>query len=327
MHTFSKPRKEDDKMKNEIVLFENQDVKLEVNVKDETVWLNREQIAKLFNRDIKTIGKHINNALLEELDYSTVAKFATVQKEGNRDVTRELEYYNLDMIISVGYRVKSKQGIVFRKWATNVLKNYLLKGYAINQKRLEYLEKTVKLIDIAGRIDDNISVQEAKEIIKVISSYSNALNLLDDYDHRTVTKPKGSISDNIITYEECLEVISKLRFNSDSNLFALERNEGLKAILGAIYQSFDGKDVYPTTEEKAANFFYMIIKNHVFIDGNKRIAATLFIYFLNYYNILYKDNKQIIDNNTLVALTLLIAESNPKEKEILVDLVMNFLIL
>ena len=327
MYNFSKIRKEDDNMKNEIVLFENQDVKLEVNVKDETVWLNREQIAKLFNRDIKTIGKHINNALQEELDYSTVAKFATVQKEGNRNVTRELEYYNLDMIISVGYRVKSKQGIIFRKWATNVLKSYLLKGYAINQKRLEYLEKAVKLIDIAGRIDDNISAQEAKEIIKVISNYSNALNLLDDYDHRTITKPKGSINNNIITYEECLEVISKLRFNSDSNLFALERNEGLKAILGAIYQSFDGKDVYPTTEEKAANFFYMIIKNHVFIDGNKRIAATLFIYFLNYYNILYKDNKQIIDNNTLVALTLLIAESNPKEKEILVDLVMNFLVL
>ena len=327
MYTFSKIRKEDDNMKNEIVLFENQDVKLEVNVKDETVWLNREQIAKLFNRDIKTIGKHINNALQEELDYSTVAKFATVQKEGNRNVTRELEYYNLDMIISVGYRVKSKQGIIFRKWANKVLKDYLLKGYAINQKRLEYLEKTVKLIDIAGRIDNNISAQEAKEIIKVISNYSNALNLLDDYDHRTITKPKGSINNKIITYEECLEVISKLKFNSDSNLFALERNEGLKAILGAIYQSFDDKDVYPTTEEKAANFFYMIIKNHVFIDGNKRIAATLFIYFLNYYNILYKDNKQIIDNNTLVALTLLIAESNPKEKEILVDLVMNFLIL
>ena len=329
MYTFSKIRKEDDNMKNEIVLFENQDVKLEVNVKDETVWLNREQIAKLFNRDIKTIGKHINNALQEELDYSTVAKFATVQKEGNRNVTRELEYYNLDMIISVGYRVKSKQGIVFRKWANKVLKDYLLKGYAINQRRLEYLEKTVKLIDIAGRIDNNISAQEAKEIIKVISNYSNALNLLDDYDHRTITKPKGSINNNnnIITYEECLEVISKLKFNSDSNLFALERNEGLKAILGAIYQSFDGKDVYPTTDEKAANFFYMIIKNHVFIDGNKRIAATLFIYFLNYYNILYKDNKQIIDNNTLVALTLLIAESNPKEKEILVDLVMNFLVL
>ena len=316
----------DDVMKNEIVLFENQNVKLEVNIKDDTVWLNREQIAKLFNRDIKTIGKHINNALQEELDYSTVAKFATVQKEGNRDVKREIEYYNLDMIISVGFRVKSQNGIIFRKWANKVLKDYLLKGYAVNQKRLEYLEKTVKLINIAGRIDDEISASDAKEIIKVIGNYSNALNLLDDYDHRCVVKPKGTQNANMLTYQECIDIISKLRFNNDSNLFALERNEGLKAILGAIYQSFDGKDVYPSIQEKAANFFYMIIKNHVFIDGNKRIAATLFIYFLDYYKILYKDEKQIIDNNTLVALTLLIAQSNPKEKEILIDLIMNFLI-
>ena len=316
----------DDVMKNEIVLFENQNVKLEVNIKDDTVWLNREQIAKLFNRDIKTIGKHINNALQEELDYSTVAKFATVQKEGNRDVKREIEYYNLDMIISVGFRVKSQNGIIFRKWANKVLKDYLLKGYAVNQKRLEYLEKTVKLINIAGRIDDEISASDAKEIIKVIGNYSNALNLLDDYDHRCVVKPKGTKNANMLTYQECIDIISKLRFNNDSNLFALERNEGLKAILGAIYQSFDGKDVYPSIQEKAANFFYMIIKNHVFIDGNKRIAATLFIYFLDYYKILYKDEKQIIDNNTLVALTLLIAQSNPKEKEILIDLIMNFLV-
>ena len=316
----------DDVMKNEIVLFENQNVKLEVNIKDDTVWLNREQIAKLFNRDIKTIGKHINNALQEELDYSTVAKFATVQKEGNRDVKREIEYYNLDMIISVGFRVKSQNGIIFRKWANKVLKDYLLKGYAVNQKRLEYLEKTVKLINIAGRIDDEISASDAKEIIKVIGNYSNALNLLNDYDHRCVVKPKGTQNANMLTYQECIDIISKLRFNNDSNLFALERNEGLKAILGAIYQSFDGKDVYPSIQEKAANFFYMIIKNHVFIDGNKRIAATLFIYFLDYYKILYKDEKQIIDNNTLVALTLLIAQSNPKEKEILIDLIMNFLV-
>ena len=316
----------DDVMKNEIVLFENQNVKLEVNIKDDTVWLNREQIAKLFNRDIKTIGKHINNALQEELDYSTVAKFATVQKEGNRDVKREIEYYNLDMIISVGFRVKSQNGIIFRKWANKVLKDYLLKGYAINQKRLEYLEKTVKLINIAGRIDDEISASDAKEIIKVIGNYSNALNLLDDYDHRCIVKPKGTQNANMLTYQECIDIISKLRFNNDSNLFALERNEGLKAILGAIYQSFDGKDVYPSIQEKAANFFYMIIKNHVFIDGNKRIAATLFIYFLDYYKILYKDEKQIIDNNTLVVLTLLIAQSNPKEKEILIDLIMNFLV-
>ena len=312
-------------MKNEIVLFENQGVKLEVNVKDETVWLTQAQMAQLFDKDRKTITRHIQNIYKDgELEENLVCSF--FEHTGNDGKKYNVQFYNLDMIISVGYRVKSQNGILFRKWANKVLKDYLLKGYAINQKRLEYLEKTVKLIDIAGRIDNEITANEAKEIIKVISGYGSALNLLDSYDHRNVVKPKGTISDNKLSYEECIDVISKLRFNSDSNLFALERNEGLKAILGAIYQTFNGKDVYPTIEEKAANFFYMIIKNHVFIDGNKRISATLFIYFLDYYKILYRNNKQIIDNNTLVALTLLIAESNPKEKEILVDLIMNFLV-
>ena len=229
------------------------------------------------------------------------------------------------MIISVGYRVKSKNGIIFRKWATKILKDYMIKGYAVNQKRLEYLEKTVKLIDIAGRIDTQLKGNEAQEIIKVINNYSNALDLLDDYDHKRIIKPNGTKDNKQITYEDCLNIITKLRFSNDSDLFALERNQGLKEIIGTIYQSFDGKDLYPTTEEKAANFLYLIIKNHAFIDGNKRIAATLFIYFLEFYNILYIENKQIIDNNTLVAITLLIAESNPKEKNILTDLVMNFL--
>ena len=206
-----------------------------------------------------------------------------------------------------------------------ILKDYMLKGYAVNQKRLDYLEKTVKLIDIAGRIDQELQNNEAKDIIKVINSYSNALNLLDDYDHKNVSKPKGTSSSNMIKYEDCMNIIDKLKYKSDSNLFALERNKGLKAIIGNIYGTFDGQDVYPTTEEKAANFLYLITKNHTFIDGNKRIAATLFIYFLEFYNILYKDDKQIIDNNTLVAITLLIAESNPKEKNMLIDLVMNFL--
>ena len=296
-----------------------------VNMKDETVWLNTEQIARLFNRDYKTIRKHIKNALEEELDGSTVSKFATVQKEGQREVIRNIDYYNLDMIISVGYRVKSKNGVIFRKWATGVLKEYLINGYAVNKKRLEYLEKTVKLIDIANRIDTELKDSESREIIKVISEYSNALNLLDDYDYKRIKKVKGNFDNKIITYEECIDVINKLKFNNESSLFALERNMGLKEIIGTIYSTFDGKDLYSTIEEKASNFLYLIIKNHVFIDGNKRIAATLFIYFLNYYNILYKDNKQVIDNNTLVAVTLLIAESNPKEKDILIDLVMNFL--
>ena len=310
-------------MKNEIILFENQNVKLEVNMKDETVWLSLNQMAELFDRDKSVISRHIKNALEEELDNSVVAKFATTARDGK---TYQVEYYNLDMIISVGYRVKSKNGIIFRKWATKVLKDYMIKGYAVNQKRLEYLEKTIKLIDIAGRIDTELKGTEAQEIIKVINNYSNALNLLDDYDHKKITKPNGTKNNKKITYEDCIEIVSQLKFNSNSDLFALEREGGLKSIIGDIYQSFDGKDLYPTIQEKAANFLYLITKNHIFIDGNKRIAATLFIYFLKFYNILYSEKGQIIDNNTLVAITLLIAQSNPKEKDILIDLVMNFLV-
>lgn len=312
-------------IKNEIVLFENQDVKLEVNMKDETVWLNANQMSELFGRDSKTIRKHIDNALKEELDNSTVANFATVQKEGNRNITRNIEYYNLDMIISVGYRVKSKNGIVFRKWANKIIKDYLIKGYAVNNKRLEYLEKTIKLLDIAGRIDGELSANEAQSIIKVINKYSNALNLLDKYDYKKVSKPKGTKNNKKITYEECINIINTLRFNNYSDLFALERNNGLKGIIDDIYSTFDGSDLYSTVEEKAANMLYLVTKNHVFIDGNKRIAATLFIYFLNYYGLLYNEKGMVIDNNTLVAVTILIAQSDPKEKEVLVDLVMNFL--
>ena len=312
--------------KNEIVLFENQGVKLQVNLKDETVWLNRQQLAKLFDRDVKTIGKHINNALNEELEnIPTVAKFETVQKEGKRSITRNIEYYNLDMILSVGYRVKSNKGIVFRRWANEVLKKYMIKGYAVNQKRLEYLEKTIKLIDIANRIDERLEGNDAKGILKVIGEYSKALDLLDDYDHKTLKKIKGNIDERRIEYKQCVEIINKLRFNEESSLFAIERDRGLESIIGNIYQSFDGQEIYKSIEEKGANFLYLIVKNHVFTDGNKRIAATLFIYFLNFYGILYKNGKKAIDNNTLAALTLLIAESNPKEKEVLIDLVMNFL--
>ena len=309
-------------MNNEIILFENQNVKLEVNMQDETVWLTQEQMAKLFGKAKSTINEHIRNIYKEEELYEcdTMCKF------GNSEFSdKPTNYYNLDVIISVGYRVKSQNGIIFRRWANKVLKDYLIKGYAVNNKRLEYLEKTVKLIDIASRIENELEGSEAQDIIKVINNYSNALNLLDDYDHKRIIKPKGTNTNKKITYEDCIKVISKLKFNSDSNIFALERNEGLKSIINTIYQSFSGEDLYKTTEEKAANFLYLITKDHVFIDGNKRIAATLFIYFLEYNNLLYKDNKKIIDNNTLVALTLLIAQSNPKEKDILIDLVMNFL--
>ena len=310
--------------KNEIILFENQGVKLEVNVKDETVWLNREQIAKLFGRDIKTIGKHINNALKEELsdDNSVVAKFATTATDGK---TYQVEYYNLDMILSVGYRVKSKNGIIFRKWANKVLKDYMLKGYAVNQRRLEYLEKTIRLIDIANRIDDRLENDDAKEILKVIGEYSRALDMLDEYDHRNLKKPDGNVDTRVITYDDCISIINSLKYKEESELFGVERDKGLKAIIGNVYQSFSGQDIYNSIEEKAANLLYLVVKNHVFIDGNKRIAATLFIYFLKFYGILYNENGKVIDNHTLTALTLLVAESNPKEKEVMIDLIMNFL--
>ena len=310
--------------KNEIILFENQGVKLEVNLKDETVWLTQKQMAELFGKDRRTITRHIQNIYKDnELEEKSVCSFFEHTAEDGKKYT--VQYYNLDMIISVGYRVKSKNGILFRKWATQILKDYMLKGYAVNQKRLEYLEKTIKLIDIANRIDERLENNDAKEILKVIGEYSKALDLLDDYDHKTLKKIDGSIDERKIKYNECIEIINKLRFNEESSLFAVERDKGLESIIGNIYQSFAGQDIYKSIEEKGANFLYLIVKNHVFADGNKRIAATLFIYFLNYYGVLYKNGKQTIDNSTLTALTLLIAESNPKEKEIIIDLVMNFL--
>lgn len=311
-----------EKKKNEIILFENQGIKLEVNVKDETVWLTQDQMSKLFGKAKSTINEHIKNIFKE----NELQENETMTKFGNSEFSdKPTNYYNLDMIISVGYRVKSQQGIAFRKWSTRVLKDYMLKGYAINQRRLEYLEKTVQLIDIANRIDNQLEADEIKNVLKVIGEYTKALDLLDSYDYRTIKKIKGTDSLKQIKYEDCKLIIENLKFNEKSNLFAVERDRGLEAIIGNIYQSFDGEYIYKSVEEKAANFLYLIVKNHVFVDGNKRIAATLFIYFLEFYNILYKDNKQVIDNNTLAALTLLIAESNPKEKDILVDLVTNFL--
>lgn len=308
-------------MSNEIIIFEDQKVKLEVNMQDETVWLTQEQMSELFDKDRTVITKHIKNIFKDgELDEKS-----NVQKMHFPNSDKPVTLYNLDVIISVGYRVKSQNGIIFRKWANKILKDYMIKGYAINQRRLDYLEKTVKLLDIANRGYDNTNASDSKEILRVITEYTKALNLLDDYDHRTINKPNGHTNDEIITYDSCIDIITKLKFNEESDLFAVERNKGLEAILGSIYQTFGGEDVYPTIEEKGANFLYMIVKNHTFLDGNKRIAATLFIYFLQFYNILYENGKQIIDNNTLVALTLLIAESNPKEKDIIIELILNFI--
>ena len=307
-------------MKNEIIIFENQNVKLEVSMKDETVWLTQAQIAKLFDRDVGVISRHIKNVFEEELDEKS-----NLQKMQIANSDKLVNFYNLDVIISVGYRVKSKNGVIFRKWANKILKDYLIKGYVVNEKRLEYLEKTVKLIDIASRNLEGLDGVGASDIIKVLQRYTKSLDLLDDYDHKTLTKPKGNISNEKITYKNCIDIIKTLKFHEKSDIFALERDKGLESIINNIYQTFDGKDVYESVEEKAANFLYTCVKNHIFIDGNKRIAATLFIYFLQFYDILYINDRAVIDNNTLASLTLLIAESNPKEKELLIQLIMNFL--
>lgn len=308
-------------IENNIVIFETKDglVSLPVNINDETVWLNRNQMADLFGRDIKTIGKHINNALEEELteDQATVANFATVQQEGDRTVTRQVTFYNLDVIISVGYRVKSARGIEFRKWANNVLKEYIMKGYTVNHNRMSQLNEVIRIMK---RSQNQL---DAKQILSVIEKYSTALELLDAYDHQNVVRPRGSRAVYKISYEECKDLIASMHFSDESSLFGNERDESFKGSIGAIYQTFGGQDVYPTLEEKAANLLYFITKNHSFTDGNKRIAATIFLYFLDKNKVLFLDGNKMIDDFTLVALTIMVAESKPEEKEMMISLIMN----
>ena len=307
--------------KNEIVIFEADDksIVLPVAVENETVWLNRSQMAELFDRDVKTIGKHINNALREELDSSeaTVAKFATVQAEGGREVERSIEYYNLDVIISVGYRVKSKRGVEFRRWANSVLKQYILKGYAVNDNRIKQLGDVIRIMK---RTESEL---DSQQVLSVIERYSSALDLLDSYDHQTMTRPKGNAATYVLRYEECMQVIESMRFGDESNLFGREKDDSFKGSIGNIYQSFGGVDLYESLEEKAANLLYFVTKNHSFLDGNKRIAATMFLYFLDRNQALFVDGNKKIDDRTLVALTIMIAESRPEEKEMMVSVVMN----
>ena len=307
--------------KNEIIIFEEQGIKLEVDRDDETVWLTQKQMALLFDKDVNTINEHITNIFKEgELDEKTSTGISGKSTGG-----RKPKKYNLDVIISVGYRVKSQNGIIFRKWANKVLRDYLLKGYAINEKRLAYYNKTIQLIEIANRTNVDYENEEAASILKIINNFSIAFNLLDEYDKKIITKPNGTDSNRKIKYEDCTNIIDELRVKEKSTIFAIERSAGLRSIIKNIYQTYNGEPLYKSTEEKAANFLYMIIKDHIFIDGNKRIGATLFIYFLNYYDILYKDDKEIISNSSLVALTLLIAESNPDEKQLIIDLIMNII--
>lgn len=310
--------------KNKIILYETKDkaVTLNVNIDGDTVWLNRNQLSELFDRDVKTIGKHINNALKEELsdDNSTVAKFATVQLEGEREVTRDIEYYNLDVIISVGYRVKSNRGAEFRKWANKVLKEYIIKGYAVNNKRMEQIGEVIRVMKRAeNRLD-------AKQVLSVIEKFNTALDLLDAYDHQTMQKPKGNKTVYILDYDECRKVIDEMKFCADSSLFGNEKDDSFKGSIANIYQEYDGVEIYPSLEEKAANLLYFITKNHSFSDGNKRIAAAMFLYFLDKNGVLFLDEfktEKAISDQTLAALTIMIAESQPSEKEMMINVIMN----
>ena len=306
---------------NEILFFETEDkqVKLPVNVENGSVWLNQNQIAKLFDRDIKTIGNYISTALKEELDNieSTVAEFATVQMEGNREVEQNVEYYNLDVIISVGYRIKSKRGVEFRRWANSVLKQYILNGYAVNDIRIRQLGEVIRIMTRPENESDS------RQVLSVIEKYSSALDLLDAYDHQNMTRPEGNRATYVLSYEECMDVIQSMRFGDESDLFGKEKDDSFKGSIGNIYQSFGEREIYESLEEKAANLLYFITKNHSFFDGNKRIAATMFLYFLDKNKALFIDGQKKIEDAALVALTIMIAESRPEEKEMMISVIMN----
>ena len=280
-------------------------------------------MAELFDRDVKTIGKHINNALKEELDNQVVvAKFATTTPHGaieGKTQTHMTDFYNLDVIISVGYRVKSKRGVEFRKWANSVLKQYILQGYAVNHNRIAQLGEVIKIMK---RTQNEL---DSQQVLNVIQKYSKALELLDSYDHQTMKRPKGNAATYELTYEECMDVISQMRFGDESDLFGKEKDDSFRGSIGNIYQSFAGQELYPSLEEKAAHLLYFVTKNHSFLDGNKRIAATMFLYFLDKNGVLFTDDEKLIDDHTLVALTIMIAESKPEEKDMMITVIMNCL--
>ena len=300
---------------NEIVLFSSGDVNVEVLVSPEqdTVWLTQKQMGALFDVKQATISEHINNILeVNELDETSIG--ISDRSTGGR----KPRVYNLDMILSVGYRVNSKRGIEFRRWANSVLKQYIIRGYATNESRLQQLGDVVRLMK---RTQDSL---DSRQVLSVIESYSTALDLLDDYDHQTMKRPKGSDAAYVLTYEECRKVIDSMRFKSESELFGQEKDGSFQGSIGNIYQSFGGQEIYPTLQEKAANLLYFVTKNHSFWDGNKRIAATMFLYFLDRNGILYDESGlKRLDDHTLVALTIMIAESRPEEKEMMISVIMN----
>ena len=308
-------------MKNEIVLFMDGDIQLEVPVSrdGESVWLSANQMAVLFDKDETNIRKHINNVFRA----SEVDKNNNTQKMRVDGVKQSVAFYSLDVILAVGYRVNSQRGIAFRKWANDVLKQYILKGYAINEKRLQALEKTVDIQTrmLAGALDINES-----DVLRAVNEYTEALLLLDQYDHQVLIKPEGNKPVYRITYENCVQMVAGMRDSFNTDVFGVEKELGKVAgIIAAIYQSVFGQDAYPSVEEKASNLLYFMIKDHPYADGCKRIAASLFLEFLDKNNALFQNGVKRISDGTLVAITLMIAESSPEEKDVMVKLVMNLL--
>jgi len=323
---------------NNIVIYQTEDgqTQIDVRLENDMIWLTRQQLADLFGRDYKTISKHINNALKEELsDEVVVAKFANTTQHGaleGKTQTHEKEYFNLEMVTSVGYRVKSKRGVQFRKWANRVLKDYLVKGYAINERiRKEQIGELRQLVGMLGRTIQNqplLSNDETNALFEVVTDYTYALDTLDNYDYERLAIDKTTKEELFhATYENAMKAIDGLRKKfGGSSLFGNEKDDSFKSSIGQIYQTFGGEELYPSVEEKAAMLLYLVIKNHSFSDGNKRIAATLFLWFLNNNHVLYRaDGSKRLADNTLVALTLMIAESRTEEKDVMVKVVVNLI--
>ena len=309
------------KDKFDLVRFTDNDFELDVRAdsENETVWLTQEEMTKLFDVNVGRISRHINNIFKE----GELPKKSNLRKTQFAQSDKPIGLYSLDVIISVGYRVRSHRGIIFRKWANKVLKDYLVKGFAINQKRLDALNKT---IEIQTRMLSSCLDIDKEELSKVINEYTKALDLLDNYDHQTLNKPKGSFGDYVLTYKEARRIIRLMKFNETSTVFGLEKEKGkLNGILEQVYQNVFGQELYPSIEEKAAHLLYFLVKDHPFADGCKRIAATLFINFLFKNNYLYRNGKHIISNEALVAITILTAESNPNEMDVIIKLIMNLL--
>ncbi|OPY66215.1 MAG: Fic/DOC family protein [Syntrophorhabdus sp. PtaU1.Bin050] len=323
--------------KGEIVIYRTPEGKMELEVKleHETLWLHQYQLAELFETDRSSLVKHITNIYKtgELSEDSTCAKFAQVRLEGKRRVTRQVLHYNLDMILSVGYRVNSKRGTQFRIWANNVLKEYLAKGYTLNEKRLREREKELQTLKTGIQLLERSIMKQARQLdqamtfVNIIAGFSEGLRILDDYDNERLDSAgiteKAAV---VICYEECRGIIGQIRDEFNSPLFGKEKDESFKSSIGQIYQSFGGKELYPSIEEKASMLLYLIVKNHSFVDGNKRIAATLFLYFLDKNSMLYgEDGRALIDGNTLASITLMIAESNPTEMETVKRIIMSIL--